>query len=266
MSAAQNVSFQPSWPRGLRWVGCFALVLGVHAAAAAALIGHWQAPLMPVADAPPILIDLAPTPATPVTPPSNVTPGPQQAQSVSAVQPVKPAVNDDITAAIPVEKIETLPLPPQPQPALQEVVLPPRKPAEKKERHTSRRREVHLASAPSNTARNAARAVAPAPGARASDPNAVPNWKSAVVARLERYKRYPAEAQARGVEGVAQLAFSVDRGGGVHHARITHSSGSGLLDRATLDLIARAQPLPPPPQEIRGAQIAIIVPIRYNIR
>ena len=44
------------------------------------------------------------------------------------------------------------------------------------------------------------------------------------------------------------------------------SSGSSLLDRATLDLIARAQPLPAPPLDIRGAQIAIVVPINYNLR
>ena len=94
----------------------------------------------------------------------------------------------------------------------------------------------------------------------------MPNWKSALVARLERYKRYPAEAQARGEHGVAQLAFSVDRSGGVHHARIVRSSGSHALDAATLALVARAAPLPPPPPEVRGAQIAITVPIRYNMR
>ena len=87
-----------------------------------------------------------------------------------------------------------------------------------------------------------------------------------MVATLERSKRYPSEARARGEQGVAQLAFSIDRHGGVHHARIVRSSGSSLLDEATLALIERAQPLPPPPPEIAGAEIAIVVPIRYNIR
>jgi protein TonB len=44
------------------------------------------------------------------------------------------------------------------------------------------------------------------------------------------------------------------------------SSGSSLLDRATLELVERAQPLPAPPPEVRGAQIAIVVPINYNLR
>jgi len=65
---------------------------------------------------------------------------------------------------------------------------------------------------------------------------------------------------------VAQLAFSIDRSGGVHHARIVGSSGSNLLDRETLALVERAQPLPPPPADIPGSQIAVVVPIRYTIR
>jgi protein TonB len=112
----------------------------------------------------------------------------------------------------------------------------------------------------------APRTVAPSPGAASHDPNAVPTWKMELVARLQRYKRYPSEAQARGEQGVAQLAFSVDRNGGVHDARIVRSSGSSALDRATLDLIARAAPLPAPPPQVRGARIAIVVPINYSLR
>jgi protein TonB len=266
MNVAAPSALWRRWPDGLRWSACFVLVLGAHAAAAAALIGHWHAPAAPMASAPVILVTLAPLPAAPTVPPTEVAPGPQQTQSAPAPEPEKPAVTADVTPVPkqPGEKIETVALPPQP--VLHDVVLPPRRPAEKPETHKPRHQQARLTSAPANTARKAARAVAPAPGAQAGDPSAVPSWKSALVARLERYKRYPAEAQARGEQGVAQLAFSVDRGGGVHHARILRSSGSALLDRATLALIERAQPLPPPPPEMRGRQIAIVVPIRYNMR
>ncbi len=128
------------------------------------------------------------------------------------------------------------------------------------------RKQASLTSAPSAVEQKAERAAAPAAGALSHNSNALPNWKSALVSQLERYKRYPSQAQARGEYGVAQLAFSVDRSGGVHNARIVRSSGSSALDSATLDLVARAQPLPPPPPEIHGAQIPIVVPIRYSVR
>ena len=139
---------------------------------------------------------------------------------------------------------------------------PSEKPAEK--RHPQK--HASLASAPSPAEKRAAHAAAPAPGAASQNPSALPNWKSELVSRLERYKRYPPEAQARGEHGVAQLAFSVDRSGGVHHARIARSSGSSLLDSATLAMVERAAPLPPPPAELAGTQIAVSVPIRYDTR
>ena len=269
MSAAGQGMMLPRVSEGARWAACFALVLAAHAAAAGALIGHWRAPISPLANAPAILVDLAPAPAAPATPTSEAAPGPRQTQA--APEPEKPVITRDMTAGLAVEKVEALPLPPpqqqqqqKQQPLLREVVLPPRKPAEKRQKR--KQQQAHLASAPRATTRKAARAVAPAPGARQGEPNALPNWKSALLARLERYKRYPAEAQARRVQGVAQLAFSVDRGGHVHHARIVRSSGSSLLDSATLALLSRAQPLPPPPPQMHGSQIAITVPIRYSLR
>lgn len=218
------------------------------------------------------MIELATVPVAPDIKPTEAPPGPQQAEVQSQPEPQKPI---EKTATLPpapqqpeqvtpVEKTVELPVAPQaePQPA---VMLPP-KPPEKRVEKKHRQKYASLASAPSTAENKAERAAAPTPGASSHNPNAVPNWKSQLVARLERYKRYPSEAQARGEQGAAQLAFSVDRSGGVHHARITRSSGSSLLDSATLAMLERAAPLPPPPPEISGAQVAISVPIRYNIR
>jgi protein TonB len=199
------------------------------------------------------MIELAPLPVAPDITPSEVPPDKVLSkQAEPEPEPPKP-----------LEKI--VELPPEPQAEPLQAVMPPPKPIEKKVQK-QRQKHASLASAPSTAEKKAERAAAPTPGASSHNPNALPNWKSELVARLERAKRYPPEAQSRGEHGVAQLAFSVDRSGGVHNARIVHSSGSGLLDQATLSLIERAAPLPPPPPEISGAQIAIVVPIRYNIR
>jgi protein TonB len=145
-------------------------------------------------------------------------------------------------------------------------VTPPPKPIEKPKEKKPKQTHASLASAPSTAEQQAERAAAPAPGASSHNPSAVPTWKSQLVSQLERSKRYPSEARSRGEQGVVQLAFNIDRHGGVHDVHIVRSSGSELLDRETLAMVERAQPLPAPPAELAGAEIPIVVPIRYNIR
>jgi protein TonB len=236
----------------LLWGSCFVLALCVHGAGAAALLVHLNENVDAVANAPVIAIELAPLPVAPEIKPTELPPGPQQAEAEPEPAPVQP-----------VEKIE---LPPDPKAEPTVAVTPPPKPIEKPKDKKPKQLYASLASAPTNADQRAERAAAPAPGASSHDANAVSNWKSLLVATLERNKRYPSEAQSRGEHGVAQLAFSVDRRGGVHHARIARSSGSSVLDRETLAMLEHAAPLPPPPPEVGGAEIAIVVPIRYNIR
>lgn len=274
MNATRETAVRRPWRETLRWSVCFALALGIHAAAAAALLARWNDTPDDVANAPVITIELAALPVAPDVKPTELPPGPQQPQAAAqeVLKPVEKTAEQPPTPQQPVEKTAELPLQPQAELAVMAKPKPPEraiekpvekideKPVEKKQRHAS------LASAPSTAEQRAERAAAPAPGASSHNTNAVPNWKSALVARLERYKSYPSEAQARGEHGVAQLAFSVDRSGGVHGAHIAHSSGSSLLDSATLAMLERAAPLPPPPPELAGAQIAISVPIRYDMR
>jgi periplasmic protein TonB len=89
-------------------------------------------------------------------------------------------------------------------------------------------------------------------------------WRNRIVTILERNKRYPAEARARGEHGVARLAFSIDEAGHLLSSRIVTSSGSAALDAETLALLQRAQPFPPPPPDLAGSELT--VPINFNIR
>jgi protein TonB len=241
-------------PEMLRWGASFALALCFHAVAVAALLAHWTENSDLVANAPVITIDLTPLAVAPDTQPNELPPGPQQADA-------KPEPEPD-----PVKPVEKLDLPPQPKAELPMAVTPPPMPLQKLMEEKPRQQHASLPSARSTAENKAERAAAPAPGAASRNPYAMLNWKSQLVAQLERSKRYPSEARVRGEQGVAQLAFSIDRHGGVHHARIAHSSGFSLLDEATLALGGGAGPLPPPPPELDGEEIAIVVPIRYNIR
>ena len=236
---------------GLRWGACFVVVLTFHAAGAMALLAHWDTQSDAVANAPVVMIELAPVPVAPQATPSELAPGPVQNEAKAEPEPQpepeveKPLTNIEPDPVKPIEKAELPPLPEIREAEPVPIVVPPpkpveapKKPAEKPKEKKPHHRHASIASAPSTAERVASRAAAPSPGANSHNPNAMPNWKSALVARLERYKRYPAEAQARGEHGTAQLAFAVDRNGGVHHARIVRSSGSPALDAATLALVA----------------------------
>jgi protein TonB len=237
------------WPEAARWGACFVFAVAFHAAGAAALFARWSEDSDLVANAPVIMVDLAPVAVSPnIT--NDVPPGPHQQQAEPEPEPEKP-----------IEKVE---LPPDPKAEPIVAVTPPPKPVEKRKEKKPKQKHASLASAPSRADQQADRAAAPLPGASSRNSDALPNWKTQLVAKLERSKRYPSEA--RGDHGTAQLAFSVDRHGGVHNARIVRSSGSSALDHETLALVQRAQPLPPPPPEVQGAQIPILVPIRYNER
>jgi protein TonB len=89
-------------------------------------------------------------------------------------------------------------------------------------------------------------------------------WRNQIVTILERNKRYPSDARARGEQGVTRLAFSIDGQGHLLSSRIVASSGSVALDAETLALVRRAQPFPPPPPELAGSEMT--VPVSFAIR
>lgn len=81
----------------------------------------------------------------------------------------------------------------------------------------------------------------------------------ALLARIERAKRYSPEARRLGVEGTVEVQFTIDVQGRAKEVRVIRSSGSALLDAASVETVKRAEPLPPVGGVIR-------VPIAYRLR
>jgi periplasmic protein TonB len=95
--------------------------------------------------------------------------------------------------------------------------------------------------------------------------NQLPKWQKEVSAILERNKRYPSEARAKRQQGVAKIAFNMDRQGRVLSTRLVTSSGSSALDEEALSLTHRVQ-FPPPPVVFAGGEITVTVPVRFSLR
>ncbi len=95
--------------------------------------------------------------------------------------------------------------------------------------------------------------------------NLLPRWQKEISAILERNKRYPSEARANRQQGVAKIAFNMDRQGKVLSTRLVTSSGSSALDQEALSLTQRSQ-FPPPPVVFAGGEITVTVPVRFSLK
>jgi protein TonB len=209
-----------------------------------------------------IMIELAPLPVAPEAPPQEVAVGPQMVTS----QPSAPPQPE------PLKQTEVPPLPENPSAA---AVLPAAEPETKKEKpkeekkkppeKEKEKKKEHSRPAPVTSAPKAARVprarTNAAPAAGASSSMSVATWRSALMAHLNRYKRFP----AGGTRGTSLVTFSIDGRGNVVSARLARSSGDSVLDREAVSLARRASPVPPPPSNIAArGRITLRVPIRFN--
>jgi protein TonB len=93
-----------------------------------------------------------------------------------------------------------------------------------------------------------------------------PSWVGAISATLARHRSYPARLRAERISGVVLVRFTLDRAGRVTQAQVARGSGHAELDALALELLARAQPLPPPPEGVAGDSFEMVVPVRYALK
>lgn len=91
-------------------------------------------------------------------------------------------------------------------------------------------------------------------------------WQSRVLAWINRHKRYPNGAKSRREEGVVQVAFAINASGSVVAASVARSSGNPELDRAAVEMVRRASPVPAPPPEIASGRMSLSLPVHFNLR
>jgi periplasmic protein TonB len=58
----------------------------------------------------------------------------------------------------------------------------------------------------------------------------------------------------------------MSRDGRVLAARIERASGVAILDQEGLDLLQRAQPLPPLPSDQPGESLELLVPVQFYLK
>ncbi|HEY7244372.1 MAG TPA: energy transducer TonB [Xanthobacteraceae bacterium] len=252
-----------------RWIISAAIVMLAHGAVAGAML-PWREASEPDEPAAAIVVDFSPIPVAPATLKTEIPPGPEQVMSDASPDKPVQAVKETIEPK-PEQKQDPAEEPPPeitPAPNPDVPIQPPQELKQEITPQQEPRPPAPTTSAPQAAPlERAAVPAAPAVGRSTPKPsNVIPSWATRIAALLERNKRYPSAAQARGEHGIAQVSFSLDRQGHVIESRITRSSGAPALDEEALALLRRSQPFPAPPRELAGAQVNLTVPIRFNLR
>ncbi|WP_269769769.1 energy transducer TonB [Flavisphingomonas formosensis] len=105
----------------------------------------------------------------------------------------------------------------------------------------------------------------PAPPAPLAQSDAPDSWEGRVLARLEKFRRYPGAARSTRQQGVVYIRSHINRDGRVLTSSLVRSSGYPALDRAALETLRRADPLPRIPAD-RPDEVELAVPIEFFIR
>ena len=238
----------------IRWTGCTVFALAAHAAVAALFLLAPQPNL--VTSPPPAAmdVDLVAPPSSSEAVSSAAPVGPDQVQNVAQAEPTPEQIEMPKFEPPPLERISTPdavvlqkvdPKPNLPRPRLDQKIA---------ERTTAR---------PTNVAKPNNVTAAPragAPSAAASD--AEQSWEQQILAKLEREKRYPSEAQQQSLEDFVTVRFVVDRQGRVVSARIVRSNGYASLDAEALAVFRRVT-LTPPPDETKGDTFDRLVRLHF---
>lgn len=259
--------------RAVRWTVATVIVLSAHVGAGAYALMRNTEDLIEEDSGSPVMMELAPLAvASPVDSP-DVAHGPLQEEAVTT-PPTTEKAPEKTFADIP--PVEQAPLAPEP-----EVVLPTPDPIKEKKVEEEKKAEepapekqekvdpavgAPLTAAPPRVEAPPAPPAAANAAGTAAKPATVPlSWQKQLMSHLNRFKRYPDAARARGLRGVTNVAFTIDRSGRVMAAQVAQGSGSTLLDDEAIAIIQRSSPMPAPPLDTPGETFDLVLPIQFQI-
>ncbi|CAI2416480.1 transport protein TonB [Serratia ficaria] len=245
---------QPRWARGL--------LCALAAHAALALLVYWPStPLAPTVLPPPaVMMSWAAQIETPESP-KPLPLGVQQAES-SAAQPTEQQQQPDLPKLARAEKAKIVVAEKK-----RTEQRPPQQARPQPQEQANEMRHAAASSAAAPRAQNIARqTAAPLNSDSNSRVQTRLSWESLVKGYLNNIKRYPSDARSRRRTGMPQVSFRVDAQGRVSAVTLLARSGTASLDREALAVVARAQPLPPPPAEmLRQGLVSVTMPIDFNL-
>ena len=123
---------------------------------------------------------------------------------------------------------------------------------------------VPLAS-DNSAASGAPLAKAEAPSLEAPDADDLRTYRLNLGREARRYKRYPAIARERGLEGVVVVVVSTRAGVALPQVSLSQGSGEAVLDRQALEMVSLAVRHALMPDSLRQRDFGIDLPIHFSL-
>jgi len=98
------------------------------------------------------------------------------------------------------------------------------------------------------------------------EPRLLQIYGQSISKEIKRYQKYPPLAQRRGWEGTAEVHLQIATDGKVTSITLGKSSGRSVLDEEALNMVRKASPLPQAPQNLRGRELMVTVPIVFKLQ
>lgn len=91
-------------------------------------------------------------------------------------------------------------------------------------------------------------------------------YEQLISAWIDKFKVYPEEARSSGIQGKGIVRIRIDRKGNVRFVTLDESTGSDMLDRAVMEMIHDANPLPPVPDDYKSGDLfEFKIPISFKM-
>ncbi len=101
----------------------------------------------------------------------------------------------------------------------------------------------------------------------AKDAELMSRYEQLISQWIEKFKQYPMDARVQGLQGETVVRIRIDRMGNIRYYILEHSTGSQVLDRAAIDMVRRANPVPSVPNDYPKADlIEFLIPVNFHLQ
>lgn len=84
---------------------------------------------------------------------------------------------------------------------------------------------------------------------------------------LQKFKKYPMQARKQNIQGETIVRIRIDRQGNIRYYILEYSTGSTILDRAAIDMVRRANPVPAVPDNYPESDLMeFLIPVSFELK